>query len=131
MKTTLLYQHSIVLAGAPLTVCDGTLLALYRSSARSGRRYRGSVVVWRPALGFVFAKHFKTRVVLVCGFVVPASGEDVAFGHLTLTHMLAVPPPALASRLGLEVADGFMIMTGALEGLRCAAVAPRKPDLVP
>ena len=47
-----------------------------------------------------FAKHFKTRVVPVCSFVVLASREDVAFGHLTLTRMLAVPPLALASRPG-------------------------------
>ena len=88
LKTTF-YQHSIVLAGALLTVCDMTafaaLLSLYRSSARSTRRCCGAV---------------KTRVVPVCSFVVPASRENVAFGHPTLTRMLTVPPLALTSRPG-------------------------------
>jgi len=48
LKITLLYQHSIVLAGALLTICDMTafaaLLTLYRSSARSSRRCCGAVV---------------------------------------------------------------------------------------
>ena len=104
LKTTLLYQHSIVLAGALLTICGMTafaaLLTLCRSSARSNRRCCGAVVVWRPALGFAFAKHFKTRAVPVCSFVVPASREDVAFGHLTLIRMLTAPPQALALRPG-------------------------------
>lgn len=104
LRTTSFYKNSIVLAGALITVCDRTafaaLLMLYRSNARSSRRCCSAMVVWRLALEFAFRKHFKTRVTLVCSFVMPAAREDVASGHLTLTRMLAVPPPALASRPG-------------------------------